>query len=169
MLERLREAYERGFKQAVKEREDRGSLLHQQFTIAVGTVGAIVFAGMVLLLEDPTTFEKPPLPPNYFHIGAVTQFHLIVTGLGLLVVLSVFSVIATSFVGAGMVSHDSWLGWFGYGSGLATMLGLALAVSVILDDVTPTGGNIIFGAYGVLGVMLAFALAYGLWRQRPSS
>lgn len=147
--------------------EERGKLLHQQFAIAVGTAGAIIFAGLVLVLEDPSPFEKPPLPPNPFNLTATFQFHLVISLLGLLIILSVFSVIATSFVGAGIIKTDSWMGWFGYSSGLATMLGLALAVVILLGDFTPSGSNDLLFAFGILGIIWVVALVYGLARQRP--
>jgi len=137
-------------RQIEKQRRERGMGLHQQFTIAVGTVGAIAFAALVLAIQDPKPFEVPSAPNALIQVTGQQWWHLLITALGVVCVFSVFSVLATSFVGADLVHFDSLLGWFGYGAGIVTMSGFLSAVALIVNDETNLGSIIL----GVVTVVL---------------
>ncbi len=144
-----------------REGEEHGKGLHEQFTLAVGTIGAITFAALVLVIENPKPFVGTGhiLPP-------MEVLHMMESFLGLVCLLSVVSVLATSFVASGLVHFDTPLGWFGYSVGVASMCGFATAVVWVVGDVSGRGGEVLIAVFVVLFVAFFVALWLGLKKTR---
>jgi len=141
----------------------KGQILHQQFTIAVGTIGAIAFAALVLVLQDRAPFEQAATG-LFGPISADEEFRLLLGGLGIVSILSAFSVISTSFVGAGMTHFDSLLGWAGYGEGIGSIFGFSIAVQWIVSDLSGRGGTILIILIFALSVLTVVGLIRGVMK-----
>lgn len=144
-----------------REIEEGGRNLHQQFTIVIGTIGSIAFAGLVLILQDQSTFKVP----WGTLISGDWNFDGLVLLLATVSALSSFSVLASSFVGAGILSFDSKLGMFGYITGLVAVITFLLGVEVIVGDITTVGDNIFTGILVALGAGFLVSLWIS-WRDR---
>jgi hypothetical protein len=125
---------------------------HQQFNLAIGTVGAIMFAGLVLVIQDPSPFIKQ----LFLFISPHDNFVLLVLMLSFSIVLAMLSVVASIFAGAEIVMATSTLGRYGYALGLLSIVGLVLSLTLMVADITPRGATVLAG--GILFVFLIFAL-----------
>jgi hypothetical protein len=149
----------------VRKRRLEGQALHQQFTIAIGTLGGIAFAGLVLILQD-----QGPFTVRFGHILTAAQsFDALVVLLACVSILAMTSVLASSFVGADLVPFTSAIGWYGYGSGLTSIVGFVLAIDVIVNDVSPVGDTILTVLIVVIGVIMAVAFYLSLRERMAAS
>lgn len=114
---------------------ERGRLFHQQLTLLYGTAGAICFAGLVLVIQDPRPFEQ-----NGFDFLTPHQnFDLLALVLSIAIVLALVSSLPTSLAAAGIVKTLGPVGKFGYISGLVAIAFLIGGVVLMIGAITPAG------------------------------
>ncbi len=133
--------------------EKGGSQFHQLFTLVVGTNGAIAFAAMVLILEDPRPFTTK----NDVFLTPAQSFDALVLLLALLIILSVVSSFCEMFAATGMVGVGGPVATFGLVSGALSLFGLLLAVVVIVIDFTWIGSTILAGIFVTLMILFGYA------------
>ncbi|MDG7005565.1 MAG: hypothetical protein JRM86_01365, partial [Nitrososphaerota archaeon] len=108
------------------EQREQGRLFHQQLTLVFGTLGAIAFAGLVLVLQDPKPFRLNG--PKW--LTPHQNFVVLVIILSIAIMLALFSCIATTFSAAGATKMLGPVGTFGYVGGLLSVV--ALLISMLL-------------------------------------
>jgi hypothetical protein len=134
--------------------KEKGRLFHQQLTLVFGTLGAIAFAGLVLVMQDPSPFEHNGFPFLTPH----QNFDVVVLALSVTILLALLSCIPTSMAAAGIVKMLGPVGKFGYATGLLSIVFLVLSILIMIGDVTPAGAYIFITA--LIVVLLAMLIAF---------
>jgi len=140
---------EKRVKEILEKREKReaetGRLFHQQLIFAFGTMGAIAFAGLVLIVEDQTPFQS--------------DFGTLVFLLSMASILAACSSIASIFGGAGYIKPLSPLGFFGYATGVLSFVCFLVAVVFVAIDVDASVGDAVGLIVIALLVLALIAMA----------
>lgn len=129
-IDRIRELLE-----YYRKEEEKGKLLHQQLTVAIGTIGSIAFAGLVLVLQNP----RPFVYKSSIFLTPHQSFDLLILTLAMTSILALFSVMATSFAGSGIVRGTGSVGTFGFVTGMFSIMGMIFGIIQLIEDFsTPT-------------------------------
>ncbi|HZW58544.1 MAG TPA: hypothetical protein VFF30_19820 [Nitrososphaerales archaeon] len=141
--------------------DDEGSIFHQQMTITFGTLGAITFAALVLILQDP----KPFTVKNNIFLTPDQSFDVLILVLSCVSLLSLISCLATSFAASGIVDYDSSLAMFGFYSGFVSIFAFGTSILYILGDISTVDGNIFVVFIVVLVILFVMLLRQSMNRK----
>lgn len=144
-IDRLREQLE-----YYRQEEEKVKLLHQQLTITVGTIGSIAFAGLVLVLQNSHSFVHT----NNILLTPHQSFDALILTLAMTSVLALFSVVATSIAGSGIVSGMGSLGEFGFVSGLLSVFGMMLGILLLVEDFSSPASDVLTAFIVILCIIL---------------
>jgi hypothetical protein len=119
--------------------------LFEQILLAMGFLGAIAFAGLVLVLQAPHNFQT-----SVGGMSKETYFTLLITLLGLISFFSIFGSLALAFTAGGV--KDTRMAYFA-----TTMVGLTLAFLVFAVPMLIAPTNLIAALIvGLLGATICF-------------
>jgi hypothetical protein len=139
--------------------DDEGATFHQQMTLVFGTLGAISFAALVLVLQNPAPFRAKGVFSSW--MSPDQNLDAMVTMLALVSLLAIVSCVCSIFAGSGAVEPFSPVGWMGFITGFLSFCGLMVSVFDMVDVVTPVGSAIVVLA----GFSLLFLFIFLLWRS----
>lgn len=136
--------------------EERVPLLHQQLILTFGTLGAITFAALVFILEDP-------LPFSVRRIAFLTphqNFVILILVLSIVSILALLSCLATSFAAAKISPPLGSIAIFGFLSGTISLFGFIVALIMIVGDFSPLGEVILVAVTLIALTFFALAIYY---------
>jgi hypothetical protein len=139
--------------------------LAQQILLVMGFLGAVIFAGLVLVLQSPSPWEKA----TQFLIPGLSDdryFRVMILLMAATSITSVLGSFAMAVVGAGEPGTVSrGVRAYAYGCEAISMAGLAIVLPMILHPFTP------FGAYLILifGLVMMVVLLIVIRQARRAS
>ena len=137
--------------------EEQERTFHQQMNVVVGTMGAITFAGLILVLEHPQPFTVQ----NSIFLTPHQSFDLLILLMATVSVLSMLSALIAAMVGGGMLRAGSPAAYFSFIGGVLSVGGFAFSLEIIVGDFTFVGGNI----FTVVLAAVFILFVYVVWKS----
>lgn len=146
-----------------KREKKTWKLFHQQLTIAIGTVGAIAFAGLVFIVQNrkPFTYSTFFCWQPYVCLTPDQSVDILILVLAMTSILALVSTLLTSMAGSGFAPEHGWISFLGFLFGIVSLAGFIWADFMAVTAVIPVGAGIFEVA--LLVVFIATALAF--WKD----